>query len=521
MYARSLIAALVVCLIVAPLTQAEDRQLWLYYPTNFQVNDNVPKLEGIWRRAAAAGYTHVLLTDSKFAKLGDLGGMEKIYFANVDRVKKIAGELHLQIVPAVFDIGYSNNILWHDPNLAEGLLVKDSLFVVKNGEARLVADPPVVFKAKPDWKDENITISEGVATAADFSGNSRLSYKLTVRSYRCYHISVKIKTQDFHGEPQIAALAGNRALQYKNLGVEPTQDWKEHHVVFNSLENKEVNIYFGVWGGGKGTLQWKDWKIEEVGLLNVLRRDGTPCVVQGYVEGKDYEPIKDSRMGNVPWKGSYEVWHGPPTIKTKMIPDDTRLRVSWYHPAIIYDEQVSACISEPKTMELLADQARRVKSAWSAQSYMMSHDEFRTMNQDEACRKRNMDAGQLLAENARECTKLLAGSTVYVWNDMFDPFHNAHKDYYLVRGDFAGSWEGLDKSVVIMNWNFGKRDQSLKFFADRGHRQVIAGYYDGDVGQIKQWLASAAKVKGVIGVMYTTWKNDYSQIEAFAKQCRE
>src|ERR1051326_6353865 len=29
-----------------------------------------------------------------------------------------------------------------------------------------------------------------------------------------------------------------------------------------------------------------------------------------------------------------------------------------------------------------------------------------------------------------------------VWSGMFDPFHNAVKDYYLVRDDLTGSWEG-------------------------------------------------------------------------------
>src|ERR1041384_2016908 len=133
---------------------AEQMELWLYYPTNFQANDVITKLEPIWRRAAKAGYTKVLVADSKFAKLGDLGGMEKVYFGNVEKAKKLATELKLELVPAVCDIGYSNNLLWHDPNLAEGLPVKDSLFVVKNGEARLVSDPPVSFSPKPSWADE-------------------------------------------------------------------------------------------------------------------------------------------------------------------------------------------------------------------------------------------------------------------------------------------------------------------------------------------------------------------------------
>ena len=61
---------------------------------------------------------------------------------------------------------------------------------------------------------------------------------------------------------------------------------------------------------------------------------------------------------------------------------------------------------------------------------------------------------------------------------MFDPYHNAVEGpYYLVNGPWTGSWEGLDKDVMVVNWNYGKRDQSLKFFADRGqqagHRRLL------------------------------------------------
>jgi hypothetical protein len=300
--------------------------------------------------------------------------------------------------------------------------------------------------------------------------------------------------------------------------VKRTQDWKEHHAVFNSLDHEEVAVYLGSWGSAKGRLQWKDWMIEEAGPVNVLRRDGTPVAIEGGVEGKDIERIEDPLMGTVPWKGEYTVWHEPPVLKTRL-PDGTRLRISWYHLAVIHDGQVSCCISEPRTMELLRDEARRMREAWGTKGFMMSHDEIRTLNWDDSCRKRGMDAGAMLAANATDCTKLLEGSTAHVWSDMFDPHHNAVKDYYLVRGDLAGSWEGLDKSVVIVNWNFGKRDASLALFANRGHRQVIAGYYDGPVGQAREWLASAAKVRGVEGIMYTTWKNDYDDLETFAKAC--
>jgi hypothetical protein len=293
-------------------------------------------------------------------------------------------------------------------------------------------------------------------------------------------------------------------------------------VVFDSLDNTNVNLYFGVWGSAKGTLQWRNWNIEEAGLVNVLRREGAPCVVstedgRQLVEGRDYDRIEDPHMGNVPFGGEYQSWHEPPTIHTHL-PDGTRLRVSWSYPPIVYDGEVAACISDPKTDQLLAEQARRMRELWGADGYMMSYDEFRCCNWDESCAERKRTPGQMLAESVRQCTKLVQPQQAYTWNDMFDPFHNAVQGpYFLVNGPWVGSWEGLDSGVIILNWNHGKRDQSLKFFADRGNRQILCGFYDNDLSEWTQWLESGKKVKGIVGYMYTTWRGDYSKLEKFAE----
>ena len=514
-----------VLLVAAAGARSEEaRELWLYYPVNLQVAENVTKLESVWRRAAVAGYTQVLLTDSKFARLGDLGGMEKTYFSNVERVKRLAAELHLQLVPALFHIGWSNDMLWHNPNLAEGLPVKDAPFEVRGGQAVPVADPAIRF-GKPDWKDDTVRIDGATATVADAEANARFVFNRTLPKFRCYHLSVEIKTDNFRGTPEIKVLAGGRSLQYQNLGVKRTQALTRHDVVFNTLDNEKVTIYFGAWGGGKGRLVWQEWKIEEAGLVNALRRPGTPLTVCGedgraYVEGTDFGPVADPMLGSIPYKGEYQSWHEPPALRTRL-PEGTRLRVSWYHPAIIYDGSVMACVFEPQTDALLQDEARRLKAAWGAKRYMMAHDEIRTLNWDASCAAKHCDAGSLLAEQVKRCTGWLAGSEVYVWSDMFDPFHNAHAGYYLVHGDLKGSWEGLSPSVTVVNWNFDKRDESLKFFAERGHRQIIAGYYDAPPERIKLWLDAAAKVKGVVGVMYTTWRNNYAELETFATMARQ
>src|SRR5688500_10729264 len=161
--------AFILCmlLLAVPSPAAAALEQWVYVARNLWVDKNVDDLETLLKRAAAAGYTHVLLADSKFGKLGD---MDARYFKNIERVKKLAADLKLQIVPAVFPVGYSNDILWHDPNLIEALPVRDALFTVKGGVATVQAVPPVVLKggdfsdiAKWDWKDAQVQPDNGTA----------------------------------------------------------------------------------------------------------------------------------------------------------------------------------------------------------------------------------------------------------------------------------------------------------------------------------------------------------------------
>ena len=43
----------------------------------------------------------------------------------------------------------------------------------------------------------------------------------------------------------------------------------------------------------------------------------------------------------------------------------------------------------------------------------------------------------------------------------------------------------------------------MKFFADRGHRQVVATYYDDtDLSQTREWIETARDEKSVIGYVH-------------------
>jgi hypothetical protein len=515
--------------------QSHAGQLWIYCAQNLWVDKNIEKIEQLFATAHKAGYTHVLLTDSKFSKLGD---MDAHYFKNVERVKKIAAENQLEIVPALFPIGYSNDILWHDPNLVEALPVRDVEMEVHNGVALLVPPKQPWLKGGDfadlkqwSWHDDTVQKEGDAVVIRNTNGKlARIVQSLKLQPFHRYHLAVKVKTVDFKGTPEVKVLDHDFSLQYNYLGTKPTQDWTETHVIFDSLDHTNVNLYLGSWDPRSGELWFKDARLEETIFVNLVRRPGAPLAVvesasHSLREGPDFAPLSDPKMGRRVWPGSYDIFHEPPQLKlTSNVPDGTRLKVSCYHAVTVHEDQANICPSEPKTYDLLRDQARRMQEAWGAKAYMMSHDEIRVLNWCGACQARKMTAGEILADNVRKCASILRevnpGGRIYTWSDMFDPNHNAHENYYLVRGTLAGSWEGLDKDISILPWYFEKRAESLKLFAERGHHQVIAGYYDHEPAQIKQWLAAAQHLPNIDGVMYTTWSGNFNDLDAFANAAR-
>lgn len=537
---------------------------WFYLSTNFQVDDNVPRAIELVERAGRAGYTAVVLADYK---LNFLDRVPDRYFGNIERFRRAAEEAGVELIPAIFPVGYSSGLLSHDPNLAEGLPAV-SRFVVRGTEA--VPEPapgPLLVNGglertageggdrfagfssqdepgRSTFADAEVHRPGGrLACRMEIGGagrtgpNCRLIQQVEVRPRAAYRLSAWVKTDGFGPTGAFRLLAigageGGRPLTFHEGGVEPTQDWKQVEVVFNTLDRDRINVYAGVWGEGTGTVWLDDLAVEELPLVNVLRRSGCPLTVRAadgsetYEEGKDYEPVVDPKLGQVPYAGEFEFGHAGAPLRLRpgsRIADGQRLEVEWYHPVIVHGFQVACCLSEPKVYDLLADQARRVCRLLQPRTVFMSHDELRVANWCRACRDRQMSAGELLADNAGRCLAILAEVDptlrVAVWSDMFDPHHNAQANYYLVRGTLEGSWEGLPPSVVIANWNSGRGRESLQFFADRGHPQVIAGYYDADdLGDLRRWTAAARGVPGVIGFMYTTWRERYDLLESYGRE---
>jgi hypothetical protein len=526
---------------------------------NLLPEENLPRVEAVMRRAAKAGYNGIVLSDSKFAILDK---MDDRYFKHAEQIKTLANELKLEIIPTVFDIGYSSGVLAHDPNLVEAFPVQDAPFVVHSGKADISQEQAPVFKnggfeetqgdkatgwdfqdaiGKATFIDHDVKRSGAASLRIDNvgknnteSGNGRIVQKIKLVPHRYYRLSFWAKTKEFEsaGSVNVAILpagGGDRSLSHLSLNVQRNQDWTLHQTTFNSLSYSEASVYMGVWGGKGGQMWLDDVALEELGLLNVVRRKGCPFSVKSqdgivYEEGRDFQPVKDDRLGVIPWPGEFELYHTPPAITltpNSRIKEGQKLRVSFYHPLFVYAMQTPCCLTDPKVYEVLRDQMQRMEKLFHPSAVLMGYDELRIANWCETCLAQKKTPGQLLADSARKSTQIVRQvspqARIYTWNDMFDPFHNAHDNYYLVNGTFAGSWEGLPPDVGIVNWYFEPRKKNLPFFADRGHKQILAGYYDNNVEYTVEWLKDSLGVKGIEGVMYTTWQNRYDDLEKFAQ----
>jgi hypothetical protein len=538
---------------------------WVYLATNLLVDRNVEDAAVLLERAAKAGYNGVVLTDSKFMRWDQL---PERYVQNVRRIRQVCRDHKLACIACVCSIGYSNDLLSRDPNLAEGLPVVGAPFLAKAGQlvaavdsARLVnggfeqsknnmptgwsfVDQPgkiALIDTKVKFEGRSSLRMQDIGLHDPQYGHGRACQTLAVKPFHYYHVSAAVKTQDFEsaGEVQIAVLKDDTALNYYKPHVERTQDWKRVDITFNSLEFSQVNLYLGVWGGKRGKIWWDDVRLEPGGLVNIVRRDGAPLRVTSadgqiiYQEGRDFQNARDPKLGTIPWPGGFTAWHDPPVVTVppgSRIRDGQKVLLSYFHTALIYEDQVMCCMAEPEVYEILRWQLAKVHKHLQPDGYFLQHDEIRVQGWDESCRRTGKTPGELLAENVRKCVELVrtedAGKPIYVWSDMFDPSHNAQKTgrYYLVKGNgpWYGSWKGLDKDMVIVNWNSdpGKRIESLRHFAGLGHRQILAGYYDGPVGAIRAWLRDGEQTGGIVGAMYTTWQNQYRDLETFAAQLK-
>ena len=513
---------------------------------------------GLNKDSDVTDISHVIETGAKHGLNGAVlaAGIDTMslktpeYFRGLDAIKQICESNHVELIPAGFSIGYGSCFLAHNPNLAEGLPVEDAPFVVRDGVGRLVPDETVRLKnggfedfngnnlkgfnfhdqpGEISFADREIKHS-GTASlrlehfTANPYGHGRVMQEIKVHPHRCYRVTIWVKTEGFQptGAFRLLALAPHdRDLAPREYNLPSTTDWRQLTMMFNSMTNAKVLLYAGVWDGKAGKIWLDDWRVEEIGPVNVLHRPGTPVTVRSedgattYAEGKDYAPLMDPHLQ--PWREDGDA------LPLKIIPsgrihNGDRLRVSWYHSQNINDGQVTVCMAEPEVYEIMGQEMKVVADRLHPKKFLLGMDEVRMGGTCRACAGRNMGEllGECVTKQMQIIRKYLPDEKIYVWSDMFDLNHNAHGNYYLVNGDFTGSWEHVPKDLVMAVWGGAPREKSLQFFEQQGFPVLVACYYDADnLNDVKGWLQIVRPMSNVQGFMYTPWTRKYGLLPAF------
>ncbi|MHB8897139.1 MAG: hypothetical protein ACYC6Y_00180 [Thermoguttaceae bacterium] len=540
------ISAPLLLLVLNPAVFSADYPCrWVYVSHSLRRDTEVAEVQQIVRTASEHGLNGMVLS----AGLDRLDRQSPEYLANLEKVQETCRESGVEIIPILFSAGYGGAVLGEDRNLAAGLPVNDVPFVVEGQTATFRPDASVEvpnggFEVFSDNRFEGCRFHDrpGETSFVDTEtkhsgkaslrmenfdpshGHGRVMFEVSVQPHRCYRLRCWFKTDSLQpaGGLQIQVLAGERSLAPMQLRLEPTMDWREVVVGFNSLEFDKVRIYAGVWGGRSGRFWIDDLRVEETALVNVLRRPGTPLVVRDaasgtvYEEGRDFAPLADPRL-------NFRFDHDGPKIELlseSRIKDGQQLRVSYYHGMAINDGQVSVCMSEPKTYEIWKRQAELVQRHLAPKRWLLSMDEIRAGGSCKACKDRGLSMAQILGDCITRQVEIIRGcnpaAEIYCWSDMLDPNHNAHGDYYLVEGDYSGSWNYVPKDLRIVCWYHKVRRESLKHFSGLGFQTLAGAYYDADtLDNPRDWLEALAETPGAQGIMYTTWQNKYALLAPF------
>jgi len=520
---------------------------WVYVSRRLNEDSDVREISGIVKMASEHGLNGMVLS----AGLDRLDQQRPTYFRRLEQVKQICKQYNIEIIPIVFSVGYGGAILAHDRNLAAAVPVKDAVFVVRGGQAHLLSDssvrivnggfeehygdhlPGYRFHDKPGEVSfvDTTVFRSGMASLRfeNFQnfrhGHGRVMQEVKVQPHRSYKVTCWIKTDRLTPTSALRMLVlapDKHQIAESSLELPSTVDWRKVDLDFNSFKFDKVWVYVGVWDGKSGRFWIDDLGIEEVGLSNIVRRQGTPISIKSDETGIAYQEGRDFAQIRVP---KVNLRSDPEPLAIKIPPQSRirngeRLRVSYYQRVTPKKGQITVCMSDPRIYEIWQGQAKLIHQHLSPNKYMLSMDEIRAGGSCETCKKRNMSMAQILGDCISRQVKIVrevsSNAEVFIWSDMLDPNHNAHAHYYLVDGDFTDSWKYIPKDIVIVCWYYQKRNESLRFFSSRGFRTMAGAYYDGDnLDNPKGWLEALDRTPGACGIMYTTWRNKYDLLDEF------
>ena len=552
--------------------EIEDR--FIYVGGGIGNDRQVDETISLVRRAAKQGFNGIVLQ----------GDIQYLWMAsdrerrNLARLKAACDEVGMDLVPAIWSIGYGT-MLWANPNLAAGLPVFDvpyevsadgskavfmplSNAIVPNGDFEDVvpAKDGKGFKV-PGWfveapgeicfVDKDVKSSGGQSLRFELSVSgkrkdpqARACRTIKVRPNSRYRVTARLKTEGLdttygfqiviYTKPGKGETTGmTRQLTSNRPRIKTTNDWMNMTAEISTLDYEELQVWLGSWQARAGRFWLDDVKVTELGVDKLLRRPGCPLTVRdaatgvAYKEGRDFAEVPPLKKGQekLPRENGAIVFSIPAGSRMK---PGTKLLVSGYAShRMKSDSQVSVCMSEPELYRLFAKSAAAIETAIHPRKWFLPLDEVRAGGTCAACRARNTDMAHIFGDcvtKQYETIKCVSpNATVYMWGDQIDPKMNARDGVCMCRGTFAGSVDLVPKDIVVMHWGGSVADR-LNFFHEKGFRTARSRCIDGKwangaPASVTNDYKIAKEASGCRGFMYTTWSSDYSQekLEAFGK----
>lgn len=553
----------------APDPLAGRPQRWVRVGTNLAVVDPT-ELRPIIDRVAVAGATGVLFEDPAVSSYSAPGNeaLAARWLPRAQQVRNQVRNAGLGFVVGTAPTGYCRPVLAHDPNLATGYPLRAVPMRVSGG--RLVAEPTALLangsfeEADQNWPsgwdhvdapgvavfvDREVSHDGGASlrfenfSAGNAAAEARAMVEVDVAPFHQYRLRFWARMDGLSaaelGPRIVDATDPTRRLTHQQWSFarpdgsrqfyagadERSSDWTEISVAFNSVVATRIRIAVGVWGGSAGRLWVDDVRLDDVALLNLVRRDDLPLRLttdsgRELVEGTDVAPIRDLELA------ALDTYHEPPlpdVFAASGLREGDRIRLDGWHTLVTTNGQVGCSWHDNAVFSTLRRIHAAVGRDLDPDGYLLAMDEVRTGGWEPADQTYPSSGAALGAHIARVVaeTAELTGKPLYLWSDMVDPTHNALDRYFEVAGSLDGSWEALDPaSVTIVNWkgeaDLGTAPASVAHFAERGFSQILAGFYDHDAAANRGAWAPVAADPSVVGSMHTTWLGDYAQLETFA-----
>lgn len=554
----AIVAGLVIMAPSSRQVRSGTLKKWVYLETYLSRPAEVKKTIDLIDKIADQGYDGLIVSDSGLQSFRQLSAA---YVASVDQVKQKAAARHIDLIPMSASIGRAGPILSRDLSLVESMKCENVRFVVKDGKLAL-NEPPIQVE-NGDFQlvgsnslngfsghaEDGVELRQDLATT--LNGVPTISFEakqdtptqkhgvffytdVHVSPWHQYQLSLWTRAEGKGGHIYVdAQTVGQKALS-TSPRWKPTTEWVKNSVVFNSQDNAEIKLHFGVQPPVGSKIWVSTLSIQDAGLLNVTRRATCPLVVRGedgvaYKEGPDYNPIYDPLAGKNKYAGNFDVFHTPPapTVPTtSQLTEGQTVYLDYYTAVVNFADQVSICLSEPASVALLKDNIDRLTELFQPKYIFFPNDEVRALGWDPACEKSGLSSGKILGNflttEVEYAKSKSPDITCITYSDMLDPYHNAGGDYYRLRGSGQGSVDGIPTDVVIANWNGRKSQESYNFFRKRGFRQILFGYYDnnGDILPLPKWIDKLGDTSDLYGVGYATWTGDYSQLGPYFEQIK-